>query len=124
MSFVTTRPEMLATVPSMSNAWSGHDPTDDPIRRRPSIARAQERVTRRPEIQIEEGLQRTAKWFGSRPRQVAAAADPVAGSQEQGSSSVDLRDVVVDRGEVRGRRATARSAGGTSHLAHLATTTP
>ena len=25
MSFVTTQPEMLATLQSMSNAWSGHD---------------------------------------------------------------------------------------------------
>lgn len=25
MSFVATHPEMVTSVPSMSNAWSGHD---------------------------------------------------------------------------------------------------
>ena len=99
-------------------------PTDDPIRRQPNIARAQERLAWRPEVPIEEGLQRTVKWFRSRPQQVAAAADLVAGAQDQGSSSVDLRDMVVDRSEVTRRRAIARFAGGTSHLAHIATTTP
>jgi nucleoside-diphosphate-sugar epimerase len=96
-------------------------PIDDPTRRLPSIVRAQERLGWRPEVPIEEGLRRTVKWFRSRPRQVAAAAALVAGAQDQGSPSVDVRGVVGDRAQVTRRRAIARSAGATLHPAHIAT---
>ncbi len=96
-------------------------PIDDPTRRLPSIVRAQERLGWRPGVPIEEGLRRTVKWFRSRPRQVAAAAALVAGAQDQGSPSVDVRGVVGDRAQVTRRRAIARSAGATLHPAHIAT---
>ena len=58
-------------------------PTDDPSRRRPVIDRAQERLGWHPEVQIEDGLRRTVAWFRSRPQQVAAAGELVAGDQDQ-----------------------------------------
>jgi dTDP-glucose 4,6-dehydratase len=102
--------ELVLQITGSSSTLEHHPlPLDDPTRRRPSIARARERLAWRPEVPIEEGLRRTVEWFRSRPREVAAAADLVAGAQDQGSSSVDLRDVAVDRGEVTRRRAIARS---------------
>ncbi len=40
-------------------------PVDDPVRRRPDIALAQERLGWTPQIALREGLQRTIDWFRS-----------------------------------------------------------
>jgi nucleoside-diphosphate-sugar epimerase len=120
---VTELAELVLDITGSSSILEHHPlPTDDPTRRSPNIARAQERLGWRPEVPIEEGLQRTVKWFQSQPGQVAAAADLVAGAQDQGLSSVDVRDVVVDRDEFARRRAIARSAGATLHPVPIATT--
>jgi nucleoside-diphosphate-sugar epimerase len=114
--------ELVLQITGSSSPLEHHPlPTDDPTRRSPSIARAQERLGWRPEVAIEEGLQRTVTWFQSRPRQVAAAADLVAGAQDQGSASVHSRDVVRNRGEITRRRAIVHSAGATLHPAPIAT---
>lgn len=38
-------------------------PTDDPIRRRPDISRAQEHLGWEPKVGLEEGLRRTIEYF-------------------------------------------------------------
>lgn len=40
-------------------------PPDDPLRRRPDITRATERLGWRPKVDLAEGLQRTIEWFRS-----------------------------------------------------------
>lgn len=40
-------------------------PQDDPLRRRPDITRAIERLKWSPKVYLEEGLQRTVEWFKS-----------------------------------------------------------
>jgi UDP-glucuronate decarboxylase len=40
-------------------------PPDDPLRRRPDITRATERLSWRPKVDLAEGLQRTIEWFRS-----------------------------------------------------------
>jgi dTDP-glucose 4,6-dehydratase len=120
---VTELAELVLDITGSSSILEHHPlPTDDPTRRSPNIARAQERLGWRPQVPIEEGLQRTVKWFQSQPGQVAAAADLVAGAQDQGLSSLDVHDVVVDRDEFARRRAIARSAGATLHPVPIATT--
>ncbi|GAA4671443.1 GDP-mannose 4,6-dehydratase [Streptomyces chumphonensis] len=57
-------------------------PVDDPVRRRPDITRAVERLGWHPEVGIEEGLCRTVAWFAARPLEVAAGAEAIRGSQE------------------------------------------
>ena len=59
-------------------------PVDDPTRRRPSIARASERLGWVPEVDIEDGLRRTVRWFGERPGDVAAALAAIRGGQQNG----------------------------------------
>ncbi|WP_084724428.1 UDP-glucuronic acid decarboxylase family protein [Streptacidiphilus melanogenes] len=59
-----------------------HDlPQDDPTRRRPDIALARTRLGWSPQVEIEDGLRRTAAWFASRPEEVAAAAADLRGGQ-------------------------------------------
>jgi dTDP-glucose 4,6-dehydratase len=52
-------------------------PVDDPTRRRPVIAQAQQLLDWHPEVPLEEGLRRTVAWFRDRP---VAAAAVLAGS--------------------------------------------
>jgi dTDP-glucose 4,6-dehydratase len=40
-------------------------PTDDPVRRRPVIDVAAERLGWKPEISVGEGVRRTVEWFRS-----------------------------------------------------------
>lgn len=47
-------------------------PIDDPLRRRPVIARAKELLGWQPEIQTEEGIRRTVEWFKLRPQHASA----------------------------------------------------
>ncbi|MEU8520340.1 UDP-glucuronic acid decarboxylase family protein [Streptomyces sp. NBC_01216] len=60
-------------------------PVDDPCRRRPVITRAQSALGWTPEVDIEDGLRRTADWFASRPAELAAAAGVIRGGQEEGT---------------------------------------
>jgi dTDP-glucose 4,6-dehydratase len=59
-------------------------PCDDPTRRRPVIARAEEVLAWRPIVPMEWGLVRTVEWFRSRPAEVAAARAAIAGGQLDG----------------------------------------
>jgi dTDP-glucose 4,6-dehydratase len=59
-------------------------PTDDPVRRRPDIAKAEATLGWSPRISIEDGLLRTVEWFRSRPQEVFAAASAVSGGQFAG----------------------------------------
>ncbi|KUM95721.1 epimerase [Streptomyces cellostaticus] len=59
-------------------------PVDDPTRRRPAIARASERLGWVPEVDIEDGLRRTVRWFDDRPGDVAAALAAIRGGQQDG----------------------------------------
>ncbi|MFE4925415.1 NAD-dependent epimerase/dehydratase family protein [Streptomyces sp. NPDC056661] len=49
-------------------------PTDDPQRRKPDIGYAQQRLSWTPRVSVRDGLQRTVRWFASRPDDVSAAA--------------------------------------------------
>ncbi|MEU0412073.1 UDP-glucuronic acid decarboxylase family protein [Streptomyces griseorubiginosus] len=51
-------------------------PTDDPVRRRPVIARAQERLGWSPEVPVADGVQRTAEWFSGQPHDTGRLAAP------------------------------------------------
>ncbi|MFI7014756.1 UDP-glucuronic acid decarboxylase family protein [Streptomyces sp. NPDC050164] len=42
-------------------------PVDDPVRRRPVVTRARERLGWHPEVPLEEGLRRTVEWFATQP---------------------------------------------------------
>jgi dTDP-glucose 4,6-dehydratase len=57
-------------------------PTDDPARRRPVIARAQQTLGWEPRVALAEGLRRTVDYFAARPAEVAAAAALVAGGAD------------------------------------------
>jgi UDP-glucuronate decarboxylase len=39
-------------------------PVDDPTQRRPDITLAREALGWEPQVQLREGLERTAAWFG------------------------------------------------------------
>jgi dTDP-glucose 4,6-dehydratase len=60
-------------------------PCDDPRRRRPVIARAEDRLGWKPKVSIEQGLRRTVEWFMLRSAKVAAARDAIAGGQLNGA---------------------------------------
>jgi dTDP-glucose 4,6-dehydratase len=49
-------------------------PVDDPVRRRPVIDRARERLGWAPEVSTEEGLRRTIAWFAAQAASPAALA--------------------------------------------------
>jgi len=66
-------------VPSASTVVHRPLPQDDPQRRRPDIARAQELLNWKPEISLREGLQRTADWFCTTLAANAPAAPRIAG---------------------------------------------
>ncbi len=46
-------------------------PQDDPVRRRPVIDRAAERLGWKPEISVADGLRKTVDWFRSHPAELA-----------------------------------------------------
>jgi dTDP-glucose 4,6-dehydratase len=56
-------------------------PQDDPVRRRPDIHRASDRLRWRPQVGIEEGLRRTAEWFATRPEEIATALQELRDGQ-------------------------------------------
>ena len=60
-------------------------PVDDPCRRRPVITRARDTLGWAPEVDIDEGLRRTADWFASRPAELSTAAAAIRGGQEEGT---------------------------------------
>jgi dTDP-glucose 4,6-dehydratase len=59
-------------------------PVDDPMRRRPRIDLAWERLRWRPTVPIEDGLRRTIDWFTTRPSEVRASLAVIAGGQLDG----------------------------------------
>jgi len=59
-------------------------PQDDPTRRQPDISLAGDLLGWEPRVTAEEGLARTVAWFASRPAELIAAADSVAGAQFEG----------------------------------------
>ncbi|MCU1688582.1 MAG: family oxidoreductase [Jatrophihabitantaceae bacterium] len=59
-------------------------PGDDPLQRRPDIARASQRLGWAPRIDVESGLAATVAWFRSQPDEVEAAAALLAGNQADG----------------------------------------
>ncbi|WP_225833524.1 UDP-glucuronic acid decarboxylase family protein [Streptomyces sp. NK08204] len=66
-------------------------PVDDPTRRRPVIARAAERLGWVPEVDIEEGLRRTVRWFAERPGGLTAALTAIRGGQQDGVAAAQPR---------------------------------
>jgi dTDP-glucose 4,6-dehydratase len=80
--------ELAACVLGLTGSHSGLEhhalPCDDPLRRRPAIALAEESLAWRPQVSLEHGLRRTVAWFRSRPADVAAARAAVAGGQLDG----------------------------------------
>nr|WSY49895.1 SDR family oxidoreductase [Streptomyces sp. NBC_00886] len=51
-------------------------PLDDPVRRRPVIARARERLYWSPRVPLEEGLRHTVAWFVAQPDTLARRQRP------------------------------------------------
>jgi len=84
---------VLSITGSRSEVERHRLPVDDPTRRQPDIARAIDVLGWRPQVNVEEGLRRTIEWFASRPLEVAAAADAVAGAQLGGQSDTALTSV-------------------------------
>jgi dTDP-glucose 4,6-dehydratase len=56
---------VLETTGSSSEIIYEDLPVDDPTQRRPDITRAREHLGWEPQVQLREGLQRTADWFAS-----------------------------------------------------------
>ena len=54
---------VLAVTGSSSEIRFEPLPTDDPTRRRPDISLARRLLGWKPEIDLDEGLARTAEWF-------------------------------------------------------------
>ncbi|AZM45833.1 epimerase [Streptomyces sp. WAC 06738] len=82
---VTELAELVLGITGATSELQYHPlPVDDPVRRRPVITRAQERLGWYPEVGIEEGLRRTVEWFAARPRDVAAGAAAIRGGQQDG----------------------------------------
>jgi dTDP-glucose 4,6-dehydratase len=75
--------ELALLVLRMTGSSSGLEyhplPADDPTRRRPMISLAEERLSWRTQISMEEGLRRMVEWFRSRPEDVAAARLAISG---------------------------------------------
>lgn len=71
-------------------------PDDDPTRRRPDIARAQEQLGWEPVVGLEEGLARTIDWFRSRPDEVRDAALSLEGGQAGGTAATTAMSGVAD----------------------------
>jgi nucleoside-diphosphate-sugar epimerase len=76
-------------------------PTDDPVRRRPVIALAAERLAWFPRIPVEDGLRRTVDWFAAQPRDVLAAADEAVLGRPGKDEAVRGRPGKVAIGEPR-----------------------
>ncbi|MFD8643724.1 UDP-glucuronic acid decarboxylase family protein [Streptomyces zaomyceticus] len=74
---------VLAMTGSCSEVKHHPLPTDDPVRRRPVITRAQEVLGWQPEIDIVEGLRRTVAHFAARADGLAASAAAIRGSQDE-----------------------------------------
>jgi UDP-glucuronate decarboxylase len=62
--------KVLANIGSSSTVEHRPLPTDDPIRRRPDITLAQDLLSWKPTVQLDEGLERTVEYF----RRALAAA--------------------------------------------------
>ncbi len=62
-------------------------PVDDPVRRRPVIERAAQRLGWTPSVPIEAGLTRTIEWFRQHPREVAAASEDLVCQRQCGSAA-------------------------------------
>jgi dTDP-glucose 4,6-dehydratase len=60
-------------------------PVDDPARRRPVIAQAQQVLGWNPVVSAEDGLARTVQYFRERPGEVFAARDALLGGQLDGA---------------------------------------
>lgn len=69
-------------------------PTDDPTRRRPDITRAVTKLGWTPQVPVEVGLRHTVDFFAARMPDVAAAADALAGAQDEGDSLQALESAV------------------------------
>ena len=63
-------------------------PVDDPVRRRPDIARAGALLGWKPEVACEVGLRRTVEWFATHRDEVTAAAPAIVGGQLDGEPAV------------------------------------
>ncbi|MGH3770324.1 MAG: UDP-glucuronic acid decarboxylase family protein [Pseudonocardiaceae bacterium] len=72
-------------------------PIDDPVRRRPVISRAMERLGWRPEIHVEEGLRRTADWLKTRLQGVDAVPALVPHTQIDGQLSNTPESIMAPR---------------------------
>ena len=57
-------------------------PVDDPVRRRPVISRAEQRLGWQPEVPLEQGLHRTIEWFRRRDEILAAGPAGAAGQAD------------------------------------------
>ena len=72
---VTEISELVLKITESSSKLEYHPlPTDDPTRRRPSIALASERLGWRPLVDIEDGLTRTVEFLKSRLQSTLIAA--------------------------------------------------
>lgn len=71
-------------------------PVDDPTRRRPDIERAMTRLDWRPRVSVEEGLQLTIDYFRTQGREVAEAAEILAGPQFQGHAALSHVQEMAD----------------------------
>ncbi|HWG25083.1 MAG TPA: UDP-glucuronic acid decarboxylase family protein [Actinospica sp.] len=79
--------DMVLAITGSSSTIEYHRlPTDDPTRRRPDIAKARSVLGWSPRIDVELGLRNTVDWFRTRPEEVNAAAEAVAGEQFEGRS--------------------------------------
>lgn len=65
-------------------------PVDDPTRRQPDISRAGSRLGWKPQIPTRVGLRRTVSFFESKPLEVRAAAETVAGAQFEGARPASI----------------------------------
>lgn len=62
-------------------------PLEDPVRRCPDVTLALETLGWRPEVSINQGLQRTVDYLRTQPDEVALAADGIAGAQFEGATN-------------------------------------
>ncbi len=72
-------------------------PVDDPVRRRPVISRAKERLGWYPEIHVEEGLRRTADWLTARLQETGVTPALVAHAQSAGHLANTSGSVMTPR---------------------------
>lgn len=73
-------------------------PADDPVRRCPVIIRATERLGWKPEISLEDGVQRTVAWFRSQTRVAPPREAPSAERANDTTSAVQGRPHQLETG--------------------------